>query len=68
MAATQFSSQVLPPEEVPTVRPPRPAQSLGEPDTDANGIRRVPLPASLWQLAREVMLAEADEAMWENGR
>ena len=66
MAATQFSSQVLPPEEVPTVRPPRPARSVGEPD--ANGIRRVPLPASLWQLAREVMLAEADEAMWGNGR
>jgi hypothetical protein len=66
MAATQFSSQVLPPEEIPTVRPPRLTRSAGEPD--ANGVHPVPLPANLWQLAREVMLAEANEAMWGNGR
>jgi hypothetical protein len=55
-------SVATPQDEIPTVRPPpRSSKPSGEPDV--NGLRRVPLPASLWELAAEVMRAEADEAL-----
>ena len=52
-------------DQIPTVRPPRESFRLGGTPDD---IRENPLPMSLWQLARDVMRAEAEEALWGSGR
>jgi hypothetical protein len=63
MALTQQSktSVVTAQDEIPTVRPAR--ASLGVSLSHFAGVRGSPLPPSLWQLAREVMRAEAEEAL-----
>jgi hypothetical protein len=63
MTAIQNQSVSRSQDEIPTVRPPRSERSPG--DDSPDDVRPEPLPPSLWQLAREVMLAEADEAMWK---
>ena len=53
-------------DQIPTVRPPRESWRL-ELASDAE-LGTAPLPESLWQLAREVMQAEAREALWGSRR
>jgi hypothetical protein len=48
-------------DEIPTVRPPR--ASRGVSVSHFTGVKGTPLPASLWQLARAVLTAEAEEAL-----
>jgi hypothetical protein len=47
-------------DKIATVRPPRESWRLGNEPGD---LREEPLPRNLWQLARDVMQAEADEAL-----
>lgn len=49
-------------DEIPTVRPPRASFGVAGPSfTDAAS---APVSPSLWQLARQVMMAEAHEALF----
>jgi hypothetical protein len=55
----RFKFKRIDQEQIPTVRPSRPA-SLPEP-TPNPAIQ--PVPPSLWELVRDLMSAEADEAL-----
>jgi hypothetical protein len=64
-AALRTNTLRLDQDQIATVRPPRESWRLDDEPADL-GVE--PMPASLWQLAHDVILAEADEALWGTRR